>query len=296
MILLQCYLREAGDRIAGRVIRDMKDALTRHWPEYFMEAFGLGLFMVSACLFGTLLGHPQSPLCRAIPDPFFRRILMGIAMGLTAVGIVYSPWGKQSGAHINPSVTLTFFRLGKVKPWDALFYTLAQFVGGAAGVLMAAAILGSPLAHPSVNYVVTVPGDYGLAVALLSEAAISFILMSVVLAVSNNRQLHRLTGICVGLLVAGYITFEAPLSGMSMNPARTFGSALPARLWTSFWIYFAGPILGMLLAAELYLRLKGPRAVMCAKLHHQNSRRCIFCGAAKGSENLFYQRVKGGLS
>ncbi|MFQ5683048.1 MAG: hypothetical protein ACE5HC_07220 [Candidatus Binatia bacterium] len=76
-----------------------------------MEAAGLGIFMVSACTFGTILEYPASPIHQAIADPFLRRILMGLAMGLTAVGIIYSPWGKQSGAHINPAITLTFFRL-----------------------------------------------------------------------------------------------------------------------------------------------------------------------------------------
>lgn len=79
-----------------------------------MEAWGLGLFMISAGLFGTLLWYPGSPLAELIPDGPMRRALMGVLMGLTAIGIIYSPWGQQSGAHINPAVTLTFWRLGKV--------------------------------------------------------------------------------------------------------------------------------------------------------------------------------------
>ena len=137
----------------------MLDALKLHWPEYLMEAAGLGVFMVSACLFGILLEYPGSPIQQAITDPFLRRVLMGLAMGLTAIGIIYSPWGKQSGAHLNPAIT--FFRLGKIAPWDATFYVLAQFAGGVAGVLLAAAALGGRIAHPSVLYVVTVPGAYG---------------------------------------------------------------------------------------------------------------------------------------
>src|SRR5262249_9419938 len=160
-----------------------------------------------------------------IPDPTMRRMLMGVAMGLTAMTIVYSPWGRRSGAHINPCLTLTFFRLGKVAPTDAAFYALAQFVGGATGVSIAAAVLGSALADPRVNYVVTAPGDRGLAVAFAAEAAISFLLMLTVLFVSNVPRLARFTGVASGLLVATYITVEAPVSGMSMNPARTFASA-----------------------------------------------------------------------
>ena len=139
----------------------MLDALRHHWPEYLMEAAGLGIFMILAGVFGTILEYPGSPIRQAIADPLLRRSLMGIAMGLTAIGIIYSPWGKQSGAHINPSVTLTFFRLGKVEPWDALFYVGSQFLGAVAGVLLAAAVLGVLLAHSSVNYVATVPGSGG---------------------------------------------------------------------------------------------------------------------------------------
>jgi len=257
----------------------MLDALRRHWPEYLMEAAGLGLFMVSAGAFGTILEYPASPVHQAIADPLLRRVFMGIAMGLTAIGIIYSPWGMQSGAHLNPAVTLTFFRLGKIEPWDALFYVAAQFAGGIAGVLLIAFALGHSFADPPVTYVATVPGSGGPAIAFLAELVISFVLMFVVLVTTNTESLARHTGLFAGALVAIYITVVAPVSGMSMNPARTFGSALPAQLWESLWIYLTAPPLGMLLAADTYLRSIGPRGAICAKLHHHNDKRCIFrCG------------------
>lgn len=256
----------------------MFEALKKHWPEYLMEAAELGIFMISACSFSMLLDYPNSPVYQAIPDPFVRRLLTGLAMGLTAIAIIYSPWGKQSGAHFNPSVTLTFLRLGKAAPYDALFYIIAQFVGGVAGVLISAAAFGSLLANPAVNYVATVPGAGGPIVAFVAEVVITFILMSVILRVSNNQRIAKLTGLCAGTLVATYITFEAPLSGMSMNAARTFGSAFSAHTWDTLWIYFTAPLIGMLAAAQVYVFMKSPAAVACAKLHHQNVKRCIFCG------------------
>lgn len=255
----------------------MLTTLTRHWPEYLMEMAGLGIFMISACLFAALLEHPASPVRQAIADPLVRRILMGMAMGLTAVAIIYSPWGKQSGAHLNPAVTLTFFRLGKVYRWDGLFYVLAQFIGGVAGILLATAIFWPWIADPHVNYVATVPGVRGQRLAFLAELLISFGLMATVLIASNTDRLARFTGLFAGALVAAYISVEAPLSGMSMNPARTFGSTVAARTWPFLWIYFMAPLLGMLLAAEAYVRTKGAQSVLCAKLHHQNDKRCIFC-------------------
>jgi aquaporin Z len=257
------------------------DALKNHWPEYLMEAACLGAFMVSACSFAALLGHPDSPLQGWMLGGVRMRVLMGLAMGLTAVGIIYSPWGKRSGAHMNPAVTFTFWRLGKVMSWDAFFYVLFQFAGGIGDVMLIHAALRGWVSHPAVNYAVTQPGDRGILAAFLAEAFISFLLMSVILAISNTEKLARYTGLFAGALVATYITFEAPISGMSMNPARTVGSAFSAHSWTALWIYFAAPTLGMLLAAELYVRLRGARAVHCAKLHHQNRHRCIFrCGYA----------------
>ena len=273
----------------------MLDALKKHWPEYLMEAAGLGIFMVSASVFTILLYHPASPALRVLPEEFPRRVLMGLAMGLTAIVIIYSQWGKQSGAHLNPAVTLTFFRLGKVAPWDAVFYVVAQFAGGVAGVALVAAEAGKLLAHPSVNYVATLPGSGGTGAAFLGEVVIALVLMSVVLIVSNTQKLARFTGLFAGACVAAFITFEAPISGMSMNPARTFGSALLPHLWDSLWIYFLAPPLGMSAAAAVYLRLK--HAVGCAKLHHQNKLGCIFCEyqAAKQKAIQLDKSVEMGL-
>ena len=266
---------------AAEPARGPLDALRRHWPEYFMEAAGLGLFMVTAGLCATLLWYPGSPVAQALPDGVMRRALMGVIMGLTAIAIIYSPWGQQSGAHINPAVTLTFWRLGKVATWDAVFYALAQFAGGALGVLTVLVLLGAVFADPPVSYVATTPGAGGAAVALFAEAAISCGLMTMVLVTTNTPPLMRLTGVFAGCLVALFITFEAPLSGMSMNPARTFASALPGDLWRSLWIYFVGPAAGMLLAVEAYRLIRRRPDVICAKLNHHTHRRCIFrCGYA----------------
>ncbi|KAM3098240.1 MIP/aquaporin family protein [Phormidesmis sp. 146-12] len=253
--------------------------LRRHYPEYLMEAACLAIFMLAASLMTVLLEYPPSQVRQAISDPLLRRLIIGITMGMTAIAIIYSPWGKQSGAHINPVITLTFFRLGKIEPFDALFYIVAQCIGGLLGVLIAAKLVKDAIAHPSVNYAVTIPGSTGIGTAFLAELLISFGLMLMVLITSNHPKLSRFTGIFAGVLVAIYIAIEAPFSGMSMNPARTLASAIPAQNWTAIWIYFTAPLLGMLLAAELYVRLNGRNAVRCAKLHHHNSKRCIFrCG------------------
>jgi aquaporin Z len=271
--------RRSGTATALSVARTAR----QHWPEYLMEGAGLGLFMISAAAVTSLVEYPGSPVHHALPDPVVRRILIGLAMGLTAIGIIYSPWGKRSGAHLNPAVTLTFLKLGKILPTDAAFYMLAQFFGGWLGVVLAVSAGGRYLADPAVNYVVTVPGESGPILAFAAEAVISCGLMLVVLTFSNKKRLAPWTGVCAGCLVALYIALEAPLSGMSMNPARTMASAIPARVFTAWWVYFVAPISGMFAAAALFTLVCRDRELACPKLHHANRQRCIFCGKPRGA-------------
>ena len=227
---------------------------TPHWPEYLMEAAGLGLFILAAAGMATLLEHPDSPVRMALPDAFQRRVLMGLAMGLTAAGLIYSPWGRRSGAHLNPSVTLAFLRLGKLQGRDAAGYVAAQFAGGVLGAAIAALLLAPWIASPGVNYVTTVPGSAGAAAAFAGELLISFLLMAAVLAASSAPSISRFTGFIAAGLVAAFIAFEAPLSGMSMNPARSFGPSLVGGVGSGLWIYFVAPPMGMLAAAEVFAR------------------------------------------
>lgn len=252
------------------------DTFRAHWPEYAIEALLLGLFMISACGFAAILEHPASPVRQAIDTDWIRRSLMGAAMGATAIVLITSRLGQRSGAHMNPATTLTFWRLGKVAGSDAAGYVAGQFLGGAGGILLMSLLLTQTVSHPAVHFVVTQPGRWGSGWAFAAEVAISFVLMTTVLHTSNHSTLSRYTPVFAGMLVMCFIAIEAPVSGMSMNPARTFGSALMARLFNNLWIYFLAPPVGMLLAAELYVRTRGWRRVFCAKLHHHNTERCIF--------------------
>lgn len=230
-----------------------------------MEAAALGMFMISACAFGVLL--QDVPGLRG-------RVLAGIAMGLTAVAIISSPWGQRSGAHMNPALTLTFLSLGKIASWDALFYVVGQFAGGIGGVLISAWFAGPRLER--VQYVATAPGPGGPWVAFAAEFTISFLLIAIVLTVSNSRRFTRYTPWVAGFLVATFISIESPLSGMSMNPARTIGSAFPSGIWTAIWVYFLAPVLAMTSAGQVYSHWRGAHGVFCAKYHHHNNKRCIF--------------------
>jgi aquaporin Z len=241
-----------------------------------MEAWGLGMFMLTAGAATVALEAAVSPLHALVAAPAARRALIGSAMGLTAVGLIYSPWGRQSGAHLNPAVTLTFLWLGRIARCDAAFYILAQFIGGTLGVLLAYLLFGAAFGHAPVCYIATVPGADGAATAFAAEVLISFGLMAMVLEFTRRPQLAPYTGLAAGLLIALYIFLEAPLSGMSMNPARSFASAAPSGLWHDAWIYYSAPVVGMIAAAVLHRHRTGTHA--CAKLYHAHDRRCIHCG------------------
>jgi aquaporin Z len=262
-------------------------AARRQWPAYGIEAACLGIFMVAAVGITALIDHPSSILRHALPNPLLRRALTGVGMGITAAALIYSRWGQRSGAHLNPSVTLTYLRLGKVSPADAALYVGSQFAGAIAGLAVATLVFGGVVRDPTVNFVATVPGRFGALPAFAGELTISFLLMTVVLGFSNTPGLARFTGIAAACLVAMFITVEAPLSGMSMNPARTFAPALATGTIGSLWIYVAAPLAGMLLAAEAYVRRHGAAAVRCAKMHHPAGGPCHFgCEAAPAAHRF----------
>ena len=175
-------------------------------------------------------------------------------------------------------VTITFALLGKIGSRDALCYIAAQFAGGLAGVLAVQVLLGSAFTLPPVVYVVTIPGDGGAALAFGMELLISFVMMMATLTMSNQAKLMRYTGLCCGVLIMLFVTFEAPFSGMSMNPARTFASAALSGIWFGIWVYFTAPLAGMLLAALAFRAIHGA-TVQCAKLNHDTGVDCHFhCG------------------
>lgn len=223
----------------------------RRWRvEYAFEAALLAGFMVSALAFTVLLEHPSSPLRGLIESAFERRLVIGAGMGATAVALIYSTWGQRSGAHMNPAVTLTFVRQGLIGPAAACGYIAGQFVGGITGVAVGRALFGPAVADAAVNYAVTTPGG-GAGPAFAAELVMTLLLMSVVLAASRHGRWRPYGGLAAAGCVAIFITIEAPVSGMSLNPARTLASAVWAGEFSGLWIYFVAPVLGMLLAGEI---------------------------------------------
>jgi aquaporin Z len=242
---------------------------------YAMDGALLGSFMVSICLGVMLLEHPASPVRQAIQSELLRHALLGLLVGVTASCLIYSPWGKRSGASMNPAMTLCFLRLGQLGPRAALGYVVAEFVGGALGVAACSVIFRQWLGHPAVDFALTAPGPDGIAVAWFAEFVIAFVMLYAVLVVNQVPRFAARTGYLAATLLALYVTFELPLSGTSLNPARSFASALFAWSWSTFWIYLTAPVAGMLLAVELHPRLGTASEKACAKVNHDDAVECF---------------------
>ncbi len=228
------------------------EILRKNWRTYLIEAWALGMFMVSASLFVILVEHPGLPVRNLVESPVLRRLIIGFAMGATAVFLIYSKWGKSSGAHMNPAVTLTFYMLHRISFQDTFWYILFQFIGGYLGIVIFKWFFFGYISNPAVNYVVTVPGTQGYWPAFGIEFLLSFIIIVTVLFSSNSKKIAPFTGYLVGIFLMLSITFTAPVSGMSINPARTAASALTSGEWQGWWIYFVGPVSAMLFGGYFY--------------------------------------------
>jgi aquaporin Z len=275
--MLRLYMSSEQYRITALApTASFVDALRTHWREYLMEAAELAVFMLCVCTVGTLLYERNSPLDGLGVPQVTRSILMGIGISSATYAIIRSPFGRRSGAHFNPALTFAYFGLGRMHRWDALAYIAAQFVGGTVGVFVSHALLGTSLASLPVLYVVTTPGSYGYLFAFLTELALSFIVMEVVLIVSNHRRLAEYSPLFVAFVTVFSYAFCTSISGYSVNPARSFSSALFASIWNGIWIYFLAPGVGMLTAAALYKRVMGVDRIYCAKVFHDLQSVCPF--------------------
>ena len=235
----------------------LAQALRRHWPHYLAEAAGIMAFLTVSSLASVVFHHPDSALARAFgPAAWVQRIGIGAALALLITAMASSPWGKRSGAHFNPAVTLGFWQLGYIATADALWYVLAQFAGALVAGTGLFWLLKPWFAHPDIHDNTTVPIEAanGWALALGAEILISAALMLVLLWALHSPRLKPWAGGLAGLTLAVFVVVEAPLSGMSLNPARTLGTAAAAGTYTHLWLYFLGPLGAMWATAALYQR------------------------------------------
>ena len=266
---------EPGAALATEADLPALETLRRHWPEYLVEAGFLAIFLLAAGVASSWILSPASPGAGALPDPALRRLIAGAVVGLVLMAMIYSPWGRRSGTHLNPAITLAYLRLGKIGQWDALFYILAQVAGGVAAVAVLrsdAPWLGAT--SPSLLSVSIGPATPWWSLA--TELVLSGTAMLLILFTSNHARWFRWTGVLVGLLMTAIVASAAPLSDFGMNLARLLAVDAFGDLANVNWLNLLPPLLGMQLAVEAYRLFTGRSQVLCAKLAHNTHGKCIF--------------------
>lgn len=237
------------------------------YPVLLAEAAGTGLLLLAGLSFVILDFGAGSPLLKWLPDPGTRRLITGFLFGATGGLIAVSPLGKLSGAHLNPVVTFAFWVQGKLQTHMLAGYVLMQFAGAALGSLPL--LLWGQMGS-SVAFGATVPGrGYSTVVVIAGEVLTTGTMILGLFFFLSHARLRRFTPLLFPFLYAGMVFLEAPLSGTSTNPARSFGPALVAGIWQDWWIYWLGPLLGALLALALIRsNWLGVLEVEVAKLYH----------------------------
>ena len=238
--------------------------MRRNLRAYSCEFTGTALMLFIGVSAVAFMWAPASPV-PAIASGALRRLVTGVMFAGGATAVVYSPLGQISGGHINPAVTLAFWRMGKVPARDAAAYVVAQFLGAVAGAYAAGAAWG--VLTTSVQYAATVPGaGYSAAGAFAAEAFITFLLVFTIFVCVNKPRVAPRTGLIAGTLVALLVMIEAPVTGTSINPARTLGPAVVGGIWAGHWLYWAAPVLGAVLGMRLYDALRTPAAPATASI------------------------------
>ena len=243
------------------------------WRLFFSEAIGTAVLVCGGLSVVVVMSGEGSPMGRFVPNEWLRTALTAFLFGCVGTAVTLSRVGKESGAHINPAVTMGFWMMRKLDTRAAAGYIVAQLLGASLGALPLLA--WGPMGR-SVAFGATIPGaGYSTASVVLGDVVTTFGLVATLWVCLAVRQLRPYTPFVIPLLYAVMVPLEAQISGTSTNPARTFGPALISGRWDGWWIYWVGPMLGMLIAVLVCSALV--RRIKVAKLYHfQTDRRRLF--------------------
>lgn len=217
---------------------------------YLCEFWATALLLIGGICSNVAIGSPLSPIGRALAHwPSLQTALQGLAFGLSSTFAALSPFGRVSGAHLSPSISLAFCLGERLALTDLVFYVLAQISGA---VLGAGLVAASGLVWPvwgkwcvAARYAATFPSPLVPPWwACIGEATTTALLVAVVLLCGARPSLRPFAAWAAGPLFFILNPFEAWLSGDSTNLARSFGPALVSGAWQDFWIYLAGPFTG----------------------------------------------------
>lgn len=239
------------------------------WPQFFSELVGAALLVLVGLSLVIVMFGSGSPVSRVLPGEGLRRLITGFLFGTTVALIALSPVGKVSGAHINPVVTLGFWLMRKLDGSIAAGYILSQLAGGIIGAVPLV-VWGSM--GRSVAYGATLPGEgFTTMTVFLGEVITTFAMVSLLVIFLGFRKIRPFTPALFPPLYSLMVWAEAPISGTSTNPARTLGPAVISGQWQGWWIYWAGPVLGALLALLACSFLA--KRIEVAKLYYFDSNR-----------------------
>ena len=223
-----------------------QDTTSLPWQTFFSELAGTALLVLIGLSLVILMFGAGSPIIRVVPSEGARRLITGFLFGTTGALIALSPVGKESGAHINPVVTLGFWLMGKLDARTVFGYVLAQLAGACLGALP---LLAWRSMGRSVAFGATLPGEgYSTGTVLLGEVVTTFAMVAGLCVFLGFRKLRPFTPAMFPPLYAFMVWAESPISGTSTNPARSLGPAIVSGQWRGFWIYGVGPLVGMLAA------------------------------------------------
>ena len=241
-----------------------KDVYKFPWRKFFAELIGTGLLLLIGLSLVIFMFGEGSPMARIIPDVTVRRIITGFLFGCVGALISISDIGKESGAHINPVVTLAFYLFRTIDVRTSLVYVIAQLLGA---VLFCFPLLFWSEWGSSISFGATTPGaGYKLEIALLGEIITTFCLVILLIIFIGFRSLRPFTPWMIPFLYAIMVPLEAAISGTSTNPARSFGPSVISGIWDGWWIYWAGPIIGAVFACRMGSRIA--KRITVAKLYH----------------------------
>jgi aquaporin Z len=249
---------------------------TLNWSEYGAELLGTAFNILVGFSIITFNFGKGLPMEHLIPDVSLRLLINGLIFAGSGTLFSISPLGKLSGSHLNPCLSLAFWLQGKMHRHDLIGYIFGQFIGAVLGAFLALVLWGNYLV--SVNYCITLPGiGYPLWYVFIAEVFMTFLLVLSIFIFLSHHQLLRWTPLMVWLLVASMVWLGAPISGTSLNTARSIGPALLAWSWQNQWIYCIASPLGALTAVGVFqLIAMGEREVLTGKLFHVPNYRCIF--------------------
>lgn len=243
------------------------------WRLFLSELVGTAVLLLGGLSIVIFMFGTGSPMERILPSVKIRQMTTGFLFGCVGTLITLSTVGKESGAHINPAVTLAFWMFQKLDTRTALGYVIAQLLGAAVGCLP---LLAWGSMGRSVAFGATTPGKgYPIETVLMGEVVTTFALVTALCLFIGFRHIRPYTPFMIPFLYAVMVPLEASISGTSTNPARTLGPALIAGQWEGWWVYWVGPLTGTLVAVVVCGSLA--RRIEVAKLYHfESDRRRIF--------------------